>query len=84
MTRRHCRTFDLKNDPALLAEYARYHQKIWPEITRSIRIMEVNDTFSFEAKGHTDEANPEVREREEQMCDSSSLFLRPSLAKKGC
>lgn len=28
---------DLKNDPALIAEYERYHQKIWPEIEASIR-----------------------------------------------
>ncbi|MCY7356489.1 MAG: L-rhamnose mutarotase [Rudanella sp.] len=28
---------DLKNDPALIAEYERYHKKIWPEIEASIR-----------------------------------------------
>ncbi len=37
MTRRYCLTLDLKGDPALIAEYKRYHRKIWPEITRSIR-----------------------------------------------
>ncbi|HEY1799958.1 MAG TPA: L-rhamnose mutarotase [Terriglobales bacterium] len=37
MAHRYCLTLDLKNDPALIAEYARYHQKIWPEITQSIR-----------------------------------------------
>lgn len=37
MTKRYCLTLDLKNDPALIAEYKRYHEKIWPEITRSIR-----------------------------------------------
>jgi len=36
-TRRYCLTVDLKNDPALIAEYERYHQRIWPEITKSIR-----------------------------------------------
>ena len=35
--RRYCLTLDLKDDPALIAEYRRYHVKIWPEITRSIR-----------------------------------------------
>jgi len=62
-------TLDLKDDPKLIAEYRRYHEKIWPEITRSIKdsgiealeiylfgarmfmIMEVNEHFSFEAKG---------------------------------
>jgi L-rhamnose mutarotase len=37
MSRRFCLTLDLKDDPALIAEYRRYHQKIWPEITKSIR-----------------------------------------------
>ena len=37
MTKRYCLTLDLKDDPALIAEYERYHQKIWPEIARSIR-----------------------------------------------
>jgi len=37
MNRRFCLTLDLKNDPQLIAEYRRYHQKIWPEITASIR-----------------------------------------------
>jgi L-rhamnose mutarotase len=37
MMRRYCLTLDLKDDPALIAEYKRYHQKIWPEITQSIK-----------------------------------------------
>jgi L-rhamnose mutarotase len=37
MTRRYCLTLDLKGDSALIAEYKRYHEKIWPEITKSIR-----------------------------------------------
>jgi L-rhamnose mutarotase len=37
MKRRFCLTLDLKNDPQLIAEYRRYHEKIWPEITRSIK-----------------------------------------------
>ena len=35
--KRYCLTLDLKDDPRLIAEYKRYHQKIWPEITRSIK-----------------------------------------------
>lgn len=27
---------DLKDDPVLIAEYKKYHEKIWPEITESI------------------------------------------------
>lgn len=37
MTRRYCLTLDLKDDPALIAQYKRYHEKIWPEITESIK-----------------------------------------------
>ena len=37
MNKRYCLTLDLQDDPALIAEYRRYHQKIWPEITRSIK-----------------------------------------------
>jgi L-rhamnose mutarotase len=37
MNKRYCLTLDLMDDPDLIAEYRRYHQKIWPEITRSIK-----------------------------------------------
>jgi L-rhamnose mutarotase len=33
---RHCLTLDLKDDPARIAEYKRYHQRIWPEIRDSL------------------------------------------------
>jgi len=32
-----CLTLDLKNDPALIAQYIEHHQKVWPEILESIR-----------------------------------------------
>ena len=85
MNRRYCLTLDLKNDPKLIAEYKEYHEKIWPEITQSIResgienleiykfgtrmfmIMEVNDSFSFEAKAQADRQNPKVQEWEQLM-----------------
>lgn len=43
MTRRYCLTLDLKDDPALIAEYKRYHAKVWPEITQSIKCAGVVD-----------------------------------------
>ena len=43
MKRRFCLTLDLKDDPRLIAEYRRYHEKIWPEITRSIKDSGVED-----------------------------------------
>jgi len=43
MSRRYCLTLDLKNDPKLIAEYKKYHEKIWPEITASIRESGIAD-----------------------------------------
>ncbi|HMI50248.1 MAG TPA: L-rhamnose mutarotase [Candidatus Saccharimonadales bacterium] len=43
MTRRYCLTLDLKNDPVLIAEYRRYHEQVWPEITKSIRDSGIED-----------------------------------------
>ena len=85
MTKRYCLTLDLKDDPSLVAEYKRHHEKVWPEITKSIKdagivdleiyllgtrmfmVMEVDEQFSFEAKGKADTENPKVREWEELM-----------------
>lgn len=33
---RYCLAVDLKNDPALIAEYEQYHNQVWPEILNSI------------------------------------------------
>ena len=35
--KRYCLALDLKNDPALIAAYEEWHQKVWPEIKESIR-----------------------------------------------
>src|ERR1700738_3604122 len=43
MKQRYCLTLDLKDDPKLIAEYRRYHEKIWPEITRSIKDSGIED-----------------------------------------
>ena len=43
MPQRHCLTLDLKNDPALIAEYKRYHENVWPEIKQSLRDAGVLD-----------------------------------------
>ena len=43
MKRRYCLTLDLKDDPALIAEYKRYHEKVWPEILKSIRDSGIED-----------------------------------------
>src|SRR5580704_15004035 len=33
---RHCLTLDLKDDATAIAEYKRYHVKIWPEVKQSL------------------------------------------------
>jgi L-rhamnose mutarotase len=33
---KYCLTLDLKDDPALIAEYEKHHQAVWPEIKKSI------------------------------------------------
>jgi L-rhamnose mutarotase len=43
MTHRHCLTLDLKADPKLIAEYKKYHEKIWPEITASLKQAGIED-----------------------------------------
>jgi L-rhamnose mutarotase len=43
MKRRYCLTLDLKDDPKLIAEYKRYHEQIWPEITKSLKDSGIED-----------------------------------------
>jgi L-rhamnose mutarotase len=43
MNRRYGLTLDLKDAPELIAEYKRYHEKIWPEITKSIKDSGIED-----------------------------------------
>lgn len=35
--KRYCLTLDLKNDPELIARYTDHHEKVWPEVLKSIR-----------------------------------------------
>ena len=35
--RRFCFALDLVNDPALIAEYIRYHAQVWPEVLQSLK-----------------------------------------------
>ncbi len=100
MNRRYCLTLDLKDDPAVIAEYKRYHEKIWPEITRSIKdsgivdmeiyllgtrmfmIMEVNESFSFDAKKLADQVNPKVQEWEALMWTFQKALPQANLGEK--
>jgi L-rhamnose mutarotase len=34
---RHCLALDLKDDPALIAEYERHHRDVWPEVLAHLR-----------------------------------------------
>ncbi|HLH07720.1 MAG TPA: L-rhamnose mutarotase [Terriglobales bacterium] len=43
MTRRYCYTLDLKEDPQLISDYKKHHEKIWPEVASSYRECGVED-----------------------------------------
>jgi len=43
MNSRYCLALDLKDNLELIAEYKRYHEKIWPVITRSIKDAGIED-----------------------------------------
>lgn len=43
MMRRFCLTLDLKDDPKLIEEYKRYHQRVWPEIIESMEGSGIRD-----------------------------------------
>lgn len=43
MTRRYSLTLDLKHDPALIAAYRKYHEKVWPEIIQSLKDAGIED-----------------------------------------
>ena len=43
MSKRYCLTLDLKDDPNLITTYKRYHESVWPEITRSIKDSGIED-----------------------------------------
>ena len=49
MSKRYCLALDLKDDPQLIAEYERYHEKIWPEITKSIREAGIENVEIYRA-----------------------------------
>jgi L-rhamnose mutarotase len=51
MNRRFCFALDLKGDPALIAEYRKYHEKIWPEITQGLRTP-VSRIWKFTRSAH--------------------------------
>lgn len=35
--KRYCLALDLKDEPALIAEYENYHRQVWPAIMKSIK-----------------------------------------------
>ncbi len=46
---RFCLMLDLRDDPALIAEYIEYHRNVWPEIEQSIRDAGVLDMQIYNA-----------------------------------
>lgn len=44
MSRRHCLTLDLKDDPQLITEYRQHHLHVWPEITASLKASGIENS----------------------------------------
>src|SRR5580700_8805427 len=68
MSRRFCFALDLKGDPALIAEYRKYHEKIWPEITqglKGLRYRRSGDLPDRHARVHDDGSKPGLFVRKE-------------------
>src|SRR4051812_14005085 len=40
---RHCLFLDLRDDPALIAEYEAHHAAVWPEVLKHLREQGVTD-----------------------------------------
>ncbi|WP_144151448.1 L-rhamnose mutarotase [Paraburkholderia sp. BCC1885] len=39
----YCLALDLRDDPAVLAEYDRYHREVWPEVLAHLRASGIHD-----------------------------------------
>lgn len=52
--KRYCQTLDLKNDPALIAEYIERHEqaKIWPEVMEGIRLVGILEMEIYNIGNH--------------------------------
>jgi L-rhamnose mutarotase len=44
---RHCLTLDLRDDPALIAEYEAYHRDVWPEVLQHLRVHGIRELEIF-------------------------------------
>jgi L-rhamnose mutarotase len=40
---RHCLSLDLRDDPAVIAQYDRYHEAVWPEVLAALRASGIID-----------------------------------------
>ena len=49
---RYCLALDLKNDENFIAEYEKYHQKVWPEIIDSIKKSGITDMQIYRVGNH--------------------------------
>jgi len=49
MNKRYCFALDLRSDPALIAEYEKYHKNVWPEVLASIRESGIEKMEIFRA-----------------------------------
>jgi len=50
--KRYCLALDLKDDPALIAEYEEYHRNVWPGIKKSITDSGITDMEIYRFDNH--------------------------------
>ncbi len=48
-SKKYCLALDLKDDPALIAEYEHHHTNIWPDIVKSIKDSGITSMEIFRA-----------------------------------
>ena len=58
---RHCLALDLKDDPALIAEYEALHRQIWRLGTRLFMVMDTACGFDPEAFARAGASDPHVQ-----------------------
>lgn len=49
---RYVLALDLKNDPALIAEYEHYHKAVWPDVLQSLHDAGITDMEIYRVENH--------------------------------
>ena len=85
--KRYCQTLNLKNNPALIAEYRKIHSKkeAWPEIRKGIQVFMIIETpldFDWETAMNTLSHLPKQAEWEEYVSEFQECAPKSTSAEK--